>query len=1263
MQNTSHRLEGIARTIEEEARAASQWCQEMLDDFGVNELTWTKSKAEEDLESLNKAYKTLDEFNTGDDSISEATKRCRDALEEAIQKLNELVEDLNLSIDYEQKLKFLSDWLEKVENQVSNEPFNVTVKDQLEKNIEKYEKLNEVITQKEVLVSEVIQHGEELADRAKTKQESYRAGVSSLDAEWKRVTKMVDERKHKLSEWSVSLHKYEEVYVGTVRSCEDLSHEVSKLEESVLEEVEFAEIMSSIEILKEQIENVKAEAEAIIEDFEKTDNGTDKGQFLELVNSVPENLKADCKDLDKRLQQIKTNQELSIKLAEKGKTVIDFVEKANAVLDSDRLPVNPNELEEQLDMYDRLDAELEDLEVVVKMISDWSVEIQKGPNPSKNVDDMESLLSDQMSKTKRSIENKAHIFKNLVDNWKELEDAFALVEERSNRIKSALEESDADTVKLAELIDEADINKELNSIQEMINVFLDGNIMSEYLEEKGQGISSNINSQIAEAQRKIRASTEDEKSEEIEQWVESSSQMVHKAESLGELQTIHEKIQQFANDIDQNNSVQEKLIALDDLVRDRVKSLSETKDVDEQTQKVKTDLQTHISLLEKMESSGETAVDKPAEFQIALNAIDSLEEKYKDLPEFTSLKEKIEVLRLPEGTNDRTSSVEAKLSDSEAQLATTEVKAVSLSGTTIEEAKAAVTQVYTDLVTVKNDLEQLISTKRKLNEHGFIDKDTDFSLSLVALRERFNNIGKRITDSKVALSKSARRVQKLKRAVEDTDQWAHEVLAQSVEQYPMTDRLRMASDAEIRKREVLEATEDCVNKLQANLGADCSQLVADVHQGLDSTETLVKALRNEEIQSDASSTPTRSTPSRAKTAGQKISVTKRPELSPIFSNKENVPIPKERHSVKEIGESKDDIKGINIMLSKIEIELEDSTLGVSNPKYITRQAEILSVQREKLDEVKAYLETENDEDNPNLRTIASTKYKALEETYAEKKNAFDAVAEIWSGFEKECNTLLEDLRPENISHDVVVDAADRLKALKFKVNSAKEPATSPRKGDSKAQEMLEKAQNLIDNFEDQKIMKIEQTDEQKSEEVTRTYESVQQFAKSSVMVYGCQASINTVEQQIESFEKCLLDESASEEDEEKMQKIHSLIQKKKTDVQIVKETSKTIKEVQSQLVVELETAHQTFITLENRSTNTTEESHDLLEQYEKLNSSMFEIESKQSQIRHEVNEANDTYGFNFEIKEDILCESVVMKLRQDLSDAQRVTVEKWRRSV
>ena len=66
--------------------------------------------------------------------------------------------------------------------------------------------------------------------------------------------------------------------------------------------------------------------------------------------------------------------------------------------------------------------------------------------------------------------------------------------------------------------------------------------------------------------------------------------------------------------------------------------------------------------------------------------------------------------------------------------------------------------------------------------------------------------------------------------------------------------------------------------------------------------------------------------------------------------------------------------------------------------------------------------------------------------------------------------------------------------------------------------MLEQAQNLIANFEDQKVMKIEQTDERKSEEITKTYESVQQFAKGSVMVYGCQASVNTVEQQIGKIE-------------------------------------------------------------------------------------------------------------------------------------------------
>ena len=60
----------------------------------------------------------------------------------------------------------------------------MTVKDQLEKNIEKYEKLNEVINEKEKLVVEVIQHGEELADRAKTKQE----GNKDKKRRWEHLT-------------------------------------------------------------------------------------------------------------------------------------------------------------------------------------------------------------------------------------------------------------------------------------------------------------------------------------------------------------------------------------------------------------------------------------------------------------------------------------------------------------------------------------------------------------------------------------------------------------------------------------------------------------------------------------------------------------------------------------------------------------------------------------------------------------------------------------------------------------------------------------------------------------------------------------------------------------------------------------------------------------------------------------------------------------------------------------------------------------------
>jgi transcription elongation GreA/GreB family factor len=62
--------------------------------------------------------------------------------------------------------------------------------------------------------------------------------------------------------------------------------------------------------------------------------------------------------------------------------------------------------------------------------------------------------------------------------------------------------------------------------------------------------------------------------------------------------------------------------------------------------------------------------------------------------------------------------------------------------------------------------------------------------------------------------------------------------------------------------------------------------------------------------------------------------------------------------------------------------------------------------------------------------------------------------------------------------------------------------------------------------------------------------------------------------------------------------------------------------------------------------------------FKELDKSMFTITSKQNQIRHAVQEANDKYDLSFEIEDDILCESFIDKLRGDLSAAQKVTVEK-----
>ena len=95
------------------------------------------------------------------------------------------------------------------------------------------------MTEKEQNISDVLEYGNQLALRAKTKSEFYKSGVESLSTEWTRVCSMVDERKNKLSVWSQNLEKYEDAYKGTVRNYEDFNADVIILESAALEGKEY----------------------------------------------------------------------------------------------------------------------------------------------------------------------------------------------------------------------------------------------------------------------------------------------------------------------------------------------------------------------------------------------------------------------------------------------------------------------------------------------------------------------------------------------------------------------------------------------------------------------------------------------------------------------------------------------------------------------------------------------------------------------------------------------------------------------------------------------------------------------------------------------------------------------------------------------------------------------------------------------------------------------------------------------------------------
>ena len=526
------------------------------------------------------------------------------------------------------------------------------------------------------------------------------------------------------------------------------------------------------------------------------------------------------KELEKRLQSIVSNQELAAKLAEKSDSLRNFITSANAEIESERLPATPDELKSLLDKFEGLENEVTSLQVTSKMVSDWCTEISRGPNPSRSVDQAESLIQEQIHETQRGIHSKKSIYSSLLENWTQLETAFDKVETRAENIAQLSVEVKSDSAKSGELevlLDQSAIEEELETIKDLNATFTDGQIMNEFLEEKVKAVGvkiKEVSAQGHQALKDLQESKSDDEVEKVSVWIQETQSQVATIKTSDELTVLADELQIRANSVSADDPIQEKLVQLDSNIRERSQVI-------EEQSKIINEIQVNINVLSDMEKLSQSAIDKPAEYQVALNALESLKDS-SSLEEYKNLEGLLEKLRYPKGTDERVDSVRQKLAAAEIELTKTEVNSVNLSGESIEEARTSVIQLYQDLVEVKADLEGLIKIKRELQRHNFIAAEGPFSSNLIGLREKFNTVGEDITKTKGTLSKSLRRVQKLKRAVDETDQWAKEVV-NCEEQYPPEARQKIAIDAEIRRKEVREAAEDCIHKLEGMVKNHCSQ--------------------------------------------------------------------------------------------------------------------------------------------------------------------------------------------------------------------------------------------------------------------------------------------------------------------------------------------------------------------------------------------------------------------------------------------------------
>ena len=244
---------------------------------------------------------------------------------------------------------------------------------------------------------------------------------------------------------------------------------------------------------------------------------------------------------------------------------------------------------------------------------------------------------------------------------------------------------------------------------------------------------------------------------------------------LSELTQVKDQIQVYANQMGSDENLQDKLVDLDAQIRSRKE---EIEDMDKNEASIVAQMEKNLEILDEIERNGESALEKPAEYLVAKNVVESIDPTYirnKEL--YAQLEAKVKSVLYPPGTLERVQNVELDLDKAELELSRAEVHKVDLSGQTILDAREAVIKIYETLMEVKNNLVDLIRIKRELAKNDFLQSDADLSSKLVGLRERFNKTGDRITQNKATLSKSLRRVQKLKKALDETDQWASEVIS------------------------------------------------------------------------------------------------------------------------------------------------------------------------------------------------------------------------------------------------------------------------------------------------------------------------------------------------------------------------------------------------------------------------------------------------------------------------------------------------------